>query len=167
MQLYVEHSDINVQLWILDNISLALQWRHNEGDGVSNHQPHDCLLNRFKGPDHRVLHTLDVTADNSLTGDFRLARPHWNNMARLICNAKFHCKCMGGWFVLKSIAHGSKCPIELCLPIDAGRKFSWLMKTCSEFPLHLRDAANEVIQIAHVHMACDLSRPSTSISPII
>ena len=63
-----------------------------------------------------------------------------------------HCKCMGGWFVLKSIAHGSKCPIELCLPIDAGRKFSWLMKTCSEFPLHLRDAANEVIQIAHVHM---------------
>ena len=22
-----------------------LQWRHNGGDGVSNHQPHDCLLN--------------------------------------------------------------------------------------------------------------------------
>ena len=22
-----------------------LQWRHNERDGVSNHQPHDCLLN--------------------------------------------------------------------------------------------------------------------------
>ena len=22
-----------------------LQWRHNEHDGVSNHQPHDCLLN--------------------------------------------------------------------------------------------------------------------------
>ena len=24
----------------------ALQWRHNGHDGVSNHQPHDCLLNR-------------------------------------------------------------------------------------------------------------------------
>ena len=24
----------------------ALQWRHNGQDGVSNHQPHDCLLNR-------------------------------------------------------------------------------------------------------------------------
>ena len=24
-----------------------LQWRHNERDGVSNHQPHDCLLNRL------------------------------------------------------------------------------------------------------------------------
>ena len=25
--------------------SRTLQWRHNERDGVSNHQPHDCLLN--------------------------------------------------------------------------------------------------------------------------
>ena len=61
-------------------------------------------------------------------------------------------KCMDGWFVSKSIAHGSKCPIELSLRTDVGRKFSWLMKTCSEFPLHLRDAANKVIQIVHVHM---------------
>ena len=26
---------------------LTLQWRHNGRDGVSNHQPHDCLLNRL------------------------------------------------------------------------------------------------------------------------
>ena len=26
---------------------LSLQWRHNGRDGVSNHQPHDCLLNRL------------------------------------------------------------------------------------------------------------------------
>ena len=38
---------------------------------------------------NRVLHTLDVAADNCLTGDFRLARPHWNNMARLSCHAKY------------------------------------------------------------------------------
>ena len=25
----------------------SLQWRHNEGDGVQNHQTHDCLLNRL------------------------------------------------------------------------------------------------------------------------
>ena len=25
----------------------ALQWRHNERDGVSNHQPHHCFLNRL------------------------------------------------------------------------------------------------------------------------
>ena len=28
------------------NVS-ALQWRHNDHDGVSNHQPHSCLLNRL------------------------------------------------------------------------------------------------------------------------
>ena len=26
---------------------ITLQWRHNKRDGVSNHQPHDCLLNRL------------------------------------------------------------------------------------------------------------------------
>ena len=30
-------------------IELALQWRHNGRGGVSNHEPHDCLLNRLFG----------------------------------------------------------------------------------------------------------------------
>ena len=29
--------------------SFSLRWRHNGGDSVSNHQPHDCLLNRLFG----------------------------------------------------------------------------------------------------------------------
>ena len=29
--------------------SRALQWRHNGHDGISNHQPHHCLLNRLFG----------------------------------------------------------------------------------------------------------------------
>ena len=28
-------------------MSVSLLWRHNGRDGVSNHQPHDCLLNRL------------------------------------------------------------------------------------------------------------------------
>ena len=28
-------------------VKLALQWRHNEYDGVSNYKSHDCLLNRL------------------------------------------------------------------------------------------------------------------------
>ena len=28
-----------------------LRWRHNGRDGVSNHQPHDRLLNRYSGAD--------------------------------------------------------------------------------------------------------------------
>ena len=31
------------------NACTPLQWRHNGRDGVSNHQPHDCLLNRLFG----------------------------------------------------------------------------------------------------------------------
>ena len=30
-----------------DGLYIALQWRHNGRDGVSNHQPHDCFLNRL------------------------------------------------------------------------------------------------------------------------
>ena len=29
------------------NSNMALQWRHDERGGVSNHQPCDCFLNRF------------------------------------------------------------------------------------------------------------------------
>ena len=28
-------------------VGVAIQWRHNERDGVSNHQPHDGLVNRL------------------------------------------------------------------------------------------------------------------------
>ena len=28
-------------------IHISLHWRHNDHDGVSNHQPRDCLLNRL------------------------------------------------------------------------------------------------------------------------
>ena len=38
-------------VWRKRHITLlmTLQWRHNERDSVSNHQPHDCLLNRLYG----------------------------------------------------------------------------------------------------------------------
>ena len=37
----------------LSRPNIALQWRHNGGDSVSNHQPHDCLLNGYSGADQR------------------------------------------------------------------------------------------------------------------
>ena len=33
----------------LSNFRSTLRWRHNGRDGVSNHQPHHCLLNRLFG----------------------------------------------------------------------------------------------------------------------
>ena len=52
----------------------ALRWRHNELDGVSNHQPHDCLLNRLFRRRSKKISKLRVTglcAGNSPeTGEF-------------------------------------------------------------------------------------------------
>ena len=52
----------------------ALQWRHNERDSVSNHQPHDCLLSRLFRRRSKKTSKLRVTgfcAGNSPgTGEF-------------------------------------------------------------------------------------------------
>ena len=39
----------------------ALKWRHNGHDGVSNHQPHQCLLNRLFGHSSKKTSKLRVT----------------------------------------------------------------------------------------------------------
>ena len=55
-----------------------LRWRHNDRDGVSNHQPHDCLLNRLFGRISKKTSKLRVTglcAGNSpWTGEFPAQR---------------------------------------------------------------------------------------------
>ena len=56
----------------------SLQWRHNERDGVSNHTPHDCSLNRLFRRRSKKASKLRVTglcADNSpVTGEFPAQR---------------------------------------------------------------------------------------------
>ena len=54
---------------------LSLQWRHNGRDSVSNHQPHDCLLNRlFRRRSKKQTSKLRVTGlcagDSPVTGKF-------------------------------------------------------------------------------------------------
>ena len=57
--------------WIF---SQSLQRHHNGRDGISNHQPHDCLLNRLFGRRSKKTSKLRVTglrAGNSpVTGEF-------------------------------------------------------------------------------------------------
>ena len=52
----------------------SLQWRHNGRDSVSNHQPHDCLLNglfRRISKKTSKLRVTDLCAGNSpVTGEF-------------------------------------------------------------------------------------------------
>ena len=51
-----------------------LQWRHKEHDGVSNHQPHDCLLNRLFRSRSKSTSNLRVTGlcvwNSPITGEF-------------------------------------------------------------------------------------------------
>ena len=54
-----------------------LQWRHNERDGVSDHQPHDCLLNRLFSADEKTskLRVTGLCEGNSpVTGEFLALR---------------------------------------------------------------------------------------------
>ena len=67
--------------WVLLPMG-TLQWRHNGHDIVSNHQPHDCLLNRLSRRRSKKTSKLRVTglcAGNSPgTGEF----PHKWPVAR-------------------------------------------------------------------------------------
>ena len=53
---------------------LSLRWRHNDRDGISNHQPHDCLLKRLfrhRSKKTSKLRVTDLRAWNSpVTGEF-------------------------------------------------------------------------------------------------
>ena len=57
---------------------LPLQWRHNELDGVSDHQSHDCLLDRLFRRRPKKISKLRVTGlcvgNSPLTGEFPAQR---------------------------------------------------------------------------------------------
>ena len=55
-QISISFSAIALIHRVIQRVHTPLQWRHNGRDGVSNHQPHDCLLNRLfrhSGADQR------------------------------------------------------------------------------------------------------------------
>ena len=56
----------------------SLHWRHNDHDGVSNHQPHGCLLNRLFGGRSEKTSKLRVTGlcvgNSPGTGEFPAQR---------------------------------------------------------------------------------------------
>ena len=57
---------------------LSIPWRHNERDGVSNHQPHDCLPNNLFRRRSKQTSKLRVTAlcerNSPVTGKFPTKR---------------------------------------------------------------------------------------------
>ena len=78
------------------NIRSPLQWRHNEHDGVSNHQPQHCLLNCFfrrKSKKTSKLRVTGLCAGNSPeTGEFpvQMAR----NAENVSIRSRHHALCV-------------------------------------------------------------------------
>ena len=60
------------------NDNALLQWRYNEHDGVSNHQPHNCLLNRSFRCTSKKISKLRVTGlcdgNSPVNGEFPAQR---------------------------------------------------------------------------------------------
>ena len=65
--------DISI-IWSAMGTSTVLRWRHNGRDSVSNHQPHDCLLNhlfRLRSKKTSKLRVTGLCVGNSPgTGEF-------------------------------------------------------------------------------------------------
>ena len=65
-----QHTIACVKCWL----RCTLQWRHSGGDNVSNHKPHDCLLNRLFRRISKKTSKLRVTAlcagNSPGTGEF-------------------------------------------------------------------------------------------------
>ena len=69
---------IMLQFFPKSYIAETLQWRHNEHDGISNHQPHDCLLNSLFKRRSKKLSKLRVPGpcegNSPVTGEFPAKR---------------------------------------------------------------------------------------------
>ena len=63
---------------MIDGDYWSLQWRNNGHDGVSNHQPHDCLLNRLFRRRSKKISKFRVTAicegNSPVIGEFPTQR---------------------------------------------------------------------------------------------
>ena len=60
--------------------NFTLQWRHNVHDGVSNHQPYDCLLNRLFRRTSKKISKLRVT--DLCEGNSPVNSPHKGPVTR-------------------------------------------------------------------------------------
>ena len=73
-----QHISALYELYLMSQHHIPLLWRNNDRDGVSNHQSHDCLLNRLFRRGSRKTSKLRVTslcaANSPVTGEFPAQR---------------------------------------------------------------------------------------------
>ena len=98
--------------------SQTLQWRHNKHDDVSNHQPHDCFLNRLFRQRSKKISKLRVTGlcvgNSPGNGEFPAEKTSnaenvsiwWRHHAFSVSSQKSHFS-MYGWDILYEVSRGS------------------------------------------------------------
>ena len=87
--------------------SRTLHWRHNESDGVSNHQPHDCLLKRLFGRRSKKTSKLRVTGLYVGNSPGPVNSPHKGPVTRKMFTFDgviMSCGCLVTWFCYQLIA---------------------------------------------------------------
>ena len=102
-------------IWIKYGHVYSLQWRHNGHDGISNHQPHHCLLNHLFRRRSNKTSKLGVTGlcgGNSLgTGEFPTQMASnaengsiwWCHHVMPICITRLWCFKIVEWYQLLHI----------------------------------------------------------------
>ena len=114
--------------WISDTYCtselVSLPWRHNRRDGVSNHQPYDCLLNRSfrrKSKKTSKLRVTDLCAGNlPVTGEFPAKMA--SNAENVSIWWRHHVLNIDSWIPFEELAQGSE---------SSGTCIS---ETCDQFP---------------------------------
>ena len=126
----------------------TLRWRHNGHDGVSNHQPHQCLLNRlfgFRSKKTSKLRVTDLIAGNlpgtrefpaqmaSDSGNVSIWWCHhecgYCDQGRWGQSVKFALPVMGTWFLMLqqmtdlANSFGSRILHILCTPLHIWQRF--------------------------------------------
>ena len=96
----------NTRLCTVLTTRYSLLWRHNEPDGVSNHQPHDCLLNRLFGHRSKKTSKLRVTGlctvNSPETGEFPAQMA--SNAENISIWWRHHCHLKTGWWIIMNIS---------------------------------------------------------------
>ena len=80
--IYVGNNFVVPHLWCYTVVSFPLHWRHNDHDGVSNHQPHGCLLNRLFGRTSKKISKLRVTVLGAGNSPGPVNSPHKGPVTR-------------------------------------------------------------------------------------
>ena len=109
---------------LVSNADISLRWRHNDHAGVSNHQPHGCLLNRLfrrKSKKTSKLRVTGLCAGNSPgTGEFPA------QMASYAENVSIWWRHHVSSIWLSSLACSAPAePVMIYCQLDPGNKFEW------------------------------------------